>query len=160
MDENSETAPGLGTTEKQRHINALYHGFHPGSHKPYLDQHWSNATKGDGSLSGLGIYLHYLQDAFSHQTFSDPYCGHGCFDWHYHDKTDSDYHKAVTMAQETWYALKRFALEKRKCTCKEWPDASWKEVYDFAKASGGPDFREINADEIENKRRILGVSRR
>jgi len=51
-------------------------------------------------------------------------------------------------------------LEKRKCNCKEWPDASWKEVYDFAKASGGPDSREINAEELEVKRLILGVGRR
>jgi RHS repeat-associated protein len=161
VDENPETRPGLGNTQQQRDVNAFYHALHTGSHQPYFDAHWMNATMGrGGNLTGLGIYLHYLQDTFSHQGFTDPVCGHGCLDWHYPDKTDSDFAKTVRMAQETWYALNRFARETNRCGCKEWTDASWKDVYDFAKASGGPDFREISAQELEIKRRILGVLRR
>ena len=160
VDENPATRPGLGITERQRQVNAFYHALHPGSHQPYLDAHWMNATKGGrGNLPALGIYLHYLQDTYSHAGFTDPVCGHGCFDWHYHDKTDSNVAKTVTMAQQTWYALIAFARDKRKCKCKDWPDASWADVWDFARASGGPDFREISPEELEIKRKILDVSR-
>jgi RHS repeat-associated protein len=161
VDDNPQTRPGLGTTQRQRDVNAYYHGLHAGSHQPYLDAHWMNATMGrSGNLTGLGIHLHYLQDTFSHEGFTDPVCGHGCFDWHFPDKTDSNVGKTVRMAQETWYALNRFARQTNRCGCREWADASWKDVYDFAKASGGPDFREIDAEELEFKRAILKVSRR
>lgn len=43
------------------------------------------------------------------RAFTDPVCGHGCFDWHCPDKTDSDPATAVQMAQQTWYALKELA---------------------------------------------------
>jgi len=157
VDENSQTSPGLGNTQHQRDVNAYYHALHGGSHQPYLDSHWKNVTSGAGcNLKALGIYLHYLQDTFSHAGFTDPVCGHGCFDWHYPDKTDSDVDKAFRMALETWYALKE-CTKLRGCKCQEWQDASWKEVREFNATSGGPDYREINAEELDRKRRILGV---
>lgn len=159
-DEDIDKSPWLGVRRRQRRVNELYHALHRGSREPYLDFHWRNSTRGNGNLSYLGIYLHYLQDTYSHAGFTDPICGHGCFDWHYHDKTDSDVFKAVRMAQHTWSELQRFAKEK-KCGCQGiWTDASWSQVYAFARASGGPDYRQINAQELENKRRILGVLRR
>jgi hypothetical protein len=60
------------------------------------------------------------------------------------------------MALETWYALKE-CTKLRGCKCQEWQDASWKEVREFNATSGGPDYREINAEELDRKRRILGV---
>jgi hypothetical protein len=105
----------------------------------------------DANLRSLGIFLHYVQDTYSHETFTDPVCGHGCLDFHYHDKTDSNVAKSVRMAQRTWAELVKFAKEKGKCGCKEWGDASWADVTKFAKASGGPDFREINGPELGNK---------
>jgi hypothetical protein len=64
------------------------------------------------------------------------------------------------MAQQTWYALQAYAKQK-KCGCQgEWRDASWDEVNRFSKAYGGPDWREINGDELWVKRRILGVPAR
>jgi hypothetical protein len=117
VDENPETRPAYGDTERQRQINAFYHGLHPGSHQPYLDAHWRNATMGGGgSLSGLGIYLHYLQDTFSHEGFTDPEWGHAS-GFHTVDKTDDDVSKAMRMAGATWDALNRFASEK-KCGCQ------------------------------------------
>jgi hypothetical protein len=157
VDENPQTSPGLGNTQRQRDVNAYYHALHGGSHQPYLDSHWKNVTSGGGcNLKAMGIYLHYLQDTFSHAGFTDPTCGHRCFDWHYPDKTDSDVGKAFRMALETWYALKE-CTKMRGCRCQDWQDASWKEVREFNAASGDPDYREINAEELDRKRRILGV---
>ena len=108
---------------------------------------------------GLGRYLHYLQDTFAHAGFDSAYYGHG-LDLHYPDKTDSDVNKTVRMAVSTWYALRDYARAK-KCDClRDWPDASWSQVRQFAQASGGPDLREIDDAELEAKRMILGVPRR
>ncbi len=117
VDENLETRPSYGNSERQKQVNAFYHGFHPGSHQPYLDAHWTIATTGGGgSLSGLGIYLHYLQDTFSHEGYTDPVCGHGCAMQHYPDKTENGVDSAQHMVTATWDALNRFAREK-KCGC-------------------------------------------
>ena len=169
VDENLNTRPAFGDTERQRQINAFYHGLHPGSHQPYLDAHWMNATMGrSGSLSGLGTYLHYLQDTFSHEGFTDPKWGHSPRHGATHavDKTDDDVPKALRMAGATWIALNRFASEK--CGCHGTFDSSWwSQVEDFAKASGG-DFYDRHRHSIEeidpwfmnNKIRILGVPHR
>src|SRR5207249_503587 len=77
VDEDPETRPAFGGTERQRQINAFYHALHPGSHEPYLNTHWMIATTSPaGNLTALGRYLHYLQDTFSHEGFTDPKWGH------------------------------------------------------------------------------------
>jgi RHS repeat-associated protein len=161
VDENPETKPAYGSSERQRQVNAYYHALHAGSHQPYLDAHWTNATNGQrGSLSGLGIYLHYLQDTFSHETYTDPVCGHGCTMQHYPDKTENGVGKAQRMVAATWDALNRFAKEK-KCGCQGvWNEAWWPAINAFLNAPSGNRLREINDGELENKRLILAVPRR
>jgi RHS repeat-associated protein len=160
VDENLETKPAYGSSERQRQVNAFYHGFHPGSHQPYLDAHWRVATTGGGSLSGLGIYLHYLQDTFSHEGYTDPVCGHGCAMQHYPDKTENGVKEAREMVAATWDALNRFAKEK-KCGCQgKWDQSWWRIINDFLNAPSGNRLREINQEELENKRLILAVPRR
>jgi RHS repeat-associated protein len=175
VDENPATRPGPGWKPKwydpsgsyllwgepdyrQQQVNMDYHALHPGSHEPYLQRLWNGALS-NNDLSALGIYLHYFQDTFSHAGYDNPAYGHG-LDLHHPDKTASDISKAVTMAQQTWYALISFGKQKCKCQPKEWDDASWGQVRRFAAASGGPDRRSINAGELQLKRQILGVAAR
>jgi RHS repeat-associated protein len=168
VDENPETAPAYGGTQRQRDVNALYHGLHPGSHLPYLTTHWTNASMGNrGNLSGMGIYLHYLQDMFSHEGFTDPEWGHSPIHLatHNSDKTSNDVAKAMRMAHATWDALKDFAKQTGRCKCAANPDPGmWKTIEDFAKAPGGGPYdkhrhaiEEIDPWYLNNKIRILGV---
>jgi len=167
VDENPASSPDLGDTERQQQVNAFYHGLHPGSHAAYLDAHWMIATQGNrGNLAGLGIFLHYRQDMFSHAGYTNPKWGHAT-GFHAVDKTDEDVAKALRMAQATWDALNKFASE-RKCGCRGTIDPSWwKQIEDFAKASGGGpyDRRRHSIDEINpwflnNKISILQVPHR
>jgi RHS repeat-associated protein len=168
VDENPATAPALGRTKRQRAVNAFYHALHPGSHQPFLDAHWKNATMGGGgNLAGLGIYLHYLQDIFSHKGYTNSKWGHAS-GFHAVDKTDDDVPKAMDMARATWDALLKFAAE-RKCNCHSGPGSPdmWRQVEEFAKASGGGpyDRRRHSIEEIDpwflnNKIKILDVATR
>ena len=168
VDENPATSPARGKTKRQRDVNAFYHALHPGSHKPYLDTHWMIATTGrGGNLTALGWYLHYLQDTFSHAGYTDPEWGHA-LGTHAVDKTDDDWRKSMDMARATWDALLKFAAQ-RGCDCQGSPgsDDMWRQVEEFAKASGGGpyDRRRYSIDEIDpkylnNKIRILAVPRR
>lgn len=168
VDENPETAPALGTTERQRQVNAFYHGLHPGSHLPYLQAHWMVASMGrQGSLPGMGIYLHYLQDMFSHEGFTDPKWGHSppYGGTHNTDKTAYDVQRTMRMAHATWNALRDFAGQTGRCRCVQDLDPKmWQTVEEFARASGGGpyDRRRYSIDEIDptflaNKRIILNV---
>jgi RHS repeat-associated protein len=168
VDENPGTAPAYGGTQRQRDINALYHGLHPGSHLPYLTTHWMNASMGSqGNPSGMGIYLHYLQDMFSHEGFTDPEWGHSPRHrgTHNDDKTSHDVDKAMRMAHATWDALWDFAKQTGRCKCAANPDPGmWKTIEDFAKAPGGGFYdrhrhaiEEIDPWYLNNKIRILGV---
>jgi hypothetical protein len=177
VDENPATMPGFGGNvpvldphpdyqQQQRNID--YHGLHEGSHQPYLGMHWANATSGsNGNLGGMGIYLHYLQDTFSHRGFTDPLYGHSPLHSgnHADDKTDTDVGKTVEMARATLDALKRFAFAiGRECACQE--DVSWKRVQEFAAAPAGNtitrrthSIEDVNPWYLNNKIGILGVSR-
>jgi RHS repeat-associated protein len=168
-DDNPKTAPGWGglrdtaDNREQRRRNRDYHGLHPGSHQPFLDKLWIDATRGHrndpaANRNAFGMYLHYLQDTFSHAGYTDDVWGHGV-DMHWPDKTDSNEDKAFRMAVETWYHIQKYAKET-KCGCEgEWTDASWKEVREFIHADGGSQYEDI-ADlpqQLERKRQILGV---
>lgn len=168
VDDNPLTAPAYGSTQNQRDINAYYHALHPGSHLPYLTAHWNNASFGRrGNPSGLGIYLHYLQDMYSHEGFTDARWGHSprYGGTHNTDKTSSDVSKAMKMARATWDALSDFALQTGRCRCVDEPDPEmWKTVEEFARASGGGfyDSRRHSIEEIDqgylNKKiRILSL---
>jgi len=65
--------------------------------------------------------------------------------------------KQLRMARDTWDKLKMFAGLKG-CGCKGNSDApDWDLVRRFLQEWGGPDTREINDSELENKRLILRV---
>jgi uncharacterized protein RhaS with RHS repeats len=163
-DEDENHRPGPGRNDKEMRQNADYHALHEGSHEPYLEKLWIDATRGhlnnpDLNLRNFGVYLHYRQDMFSHAGYTNEIYGH-LFGMHKVDKTATDKEKALDMVKATWDALQAFAKEK-KCGCQgDRSDVSLKKVIDFIKASGGPWSREINDPEIENKRRILDVPRR
>ncbi|HVI70243.1 MAG TPA: hypothetical protein VM656_02005, partial [Pyrinomonadaceae bacterium] len=174
-DENPDTLPGLGTDAKQQRQNRDYHALHPGSQEgqgsPDL---WQQAMAGRTNYVGLGRYLHYLQDTFSHAGYHSDVYGHaGAL--HYYDKTATDVPKAMRMAGATWKALNDFAKEK-KCGCQGKFDPSWwGQVHDFA-IEHGANFDALETIDsrgeidnflltntpayLEKKRRILGVPRR
>jgi RHS repeat-associated protein len=178
IDENPETSPEFGrqlpnlfkANPSGQEKNARYHALHPGSHQPYLDSLWGDATKGDmftnagrkANLKGLGTYLHYLQDMFSHNGYTSSTCGHGCETQHYPDKTANDVEKAMLMAQTTWTMLNGWATQM-KCDCSrrnEGDQSWWDDVRLFAEAPGGRRLAEIGPSALETKRRLLGVPKR
>jgi hypothetical protein len=154
--------------------NEHYHALHPGSHAPYLRRLWARAVEGNGNLEWLGRYLHYLQDTYSHEGYTNSDWGHSpvsalFFDkpgTHATDKTDSDVEKAMRMAEDTWNALKIFAIEKHcQCDYNKSFDSVRDRIRRFAEAPSGNFFeRRVNTlDEpsmreyLENKRLILGL---
>ncbi len=191
-DENPATAPAAGTTEAQRQRNIKYHALHPGAQEglgsPEL---WADATRGNASLyrevssagiqalvndlSGLGTYLHYLQDTFSHNGFTNSTWGHSPISWlygdkggtHATDKTNHDVPKAMRMAGATWRALNEWAKQQKCCDAAKWDPSWWDQVRRFAEAPGGnaitsrtSAIEDNNPWYLENKRRILGLPRR
>jgi hypothetical protein len=149
----------------QQQANIDYHAIHGGGHQPYLDMHWNRAIAGGGNLNSFGIYLHYLQDMFSHRGFIDPLYGHSPAHGgsHADDKTDDDVDKAMEMARATLAGLKSFATQiGRKCDCGDGPD--WDAVQRFAGAPGGNsvtrrayDIGHVNPWYLNNKIQILGI---
>ena len=118
---------------------------------------------------GLGRYLHFLQDSFSHAGYESDTWGHAR-DEHYYDKTASDVPKAMRMAGATWNALNEFA--KQKCNCHgAWDPSWWQQVKDFSEVQTRfPIDAAIDANyewdnsfspgdpvALDRKRRILGV---
>lgn len=174
-DENPDTLPGLGVTDKQRQQNRDYHALHPGSYEgrssPEL---WSEAMRGNTNYVGLGRYLHNLQDTFSHAGFQSDVIGHVRV-LHYYDKTASDVPRAMRMAGATWIALNNYA-KARGCGCQgKWDRSWWQQVYDFARESGANFDALATIDArgefdnflqhtdpmyLERKMRILGLSPR
>jgi RHS repeat-associated protein len=163
-DEDPRTSPGAF----RAHENTTYHALHEGSHQPYLDNLWQEATQGHmpgQNVRQFGVYLHYLQDTFSHRGYTNPNIGHFT-GRHSVDKTDSDVGKAMDMARSTWGALNDYAKQE-KCGCQGQDNSTmWATVNRFARAYGGGVIgRNLSTmDEmpelLERKRRILGVPRR
>jgi hypothetical protein len=90
---------------------------------------------GPSNLVGLGQYMHYLQDSYSHTGFESDIIGHATH-LHYYDKTASDIPKALRMAAGTWGALNDYAKAK-KCGCQgKWDPSWWGQVVDFSKEQG------------------------
>ena len=174
-DENPATAPDLGIKDfrgtpdyEQQQKNMDFHSLHPGSHQPYLERLWRKANAGNmrsiqgeiDNLNGLGTYLHYSQDTYSHEGYTNPVWGHGVA-LHYPDKTSNDVEKAMRMAGATWKALNDWARQQMGCNCGGDGDAEmWDRIRRFAKASGGSRFFEIGPEDLERKRQILDVAPR
>src|SRR5437773_11085701 len=114
------------------------------------------------SRFGLGRYLHYLQDTFSHAGFTNSVYGH-LFGGHGPDKTSNDVGKAAQMSTATWFAIRDW-IKTSKCGCGDQGDTHvgdwWPQVMSFLDASGGPRGREIDPEELEQKRQILDLAPR
>jgi hypothetical protein len=158
MDENDETKPGPGWTERQRRVNSDYHAFNSGNNGN-LDNLRNAALGGSANYVALGRYLHYLQDAYSHRGFSNPYIGQAGSngtDWPGFgglvvDNTNHDVGKAAEMANATWFAIRDW-IKAHKCKCGDQGDTNvhswWPQVIQFLETSNS---------QLETKRQILGV---
>jgi len=169
VDENSATSPGYGSSERQRDVNARYHALHPGPQGGPEDAHMAelrNTAFSNCDPSAFGIYLHYLQDTFSHQGFTDPEWGHGRAG-HNPDKTANDVGKASRMAVATLDAMIAWSKSCKKCCVN--PDLTGRtalssaevtQMFQFLRAPGGGFAREINEDELRRKLEILEMEHR
>lgn len=185
-DENPDTAPGFGGSEEQRERNRRYHGLDDTPPNEWqrndLGELWAAAAIETRyvfsletgrmepqqirhcDLDALGIYLHRLQDAFSHGEYRDSVFGHASA-LHWPDKTASDVKKSTRMAVRTWWQLKKW-VQVCRCECYQEKVAGQilfregKELMEFLRASGGPAHRSINDEELQKKRDILRVGAR
>jgi uncharacterized protein RhaS with RHS repeats len=159
---DSETGAGIGLDRVAQFKNETYHGLHPGSHQPYLESLRKGSLKGCPNYVGLGRYLHYLQDTFSHEGYTNSVYGH-LPGFHSPDKTANDVGKAAQMARATWFAIRDW-IKAAKCKCGDQGDTNvgqwWPQVESFLEASGGPFLREINDGEMASKRQILDLRSR
>jgi RHS repeat-associated protein len=181
-DEDPNTLPARGNTEKQRSQNRTFHALHPGAApgvgSPLL---WKGAMNQRNGHQWIGRYLHYLQDTFSHEGYHDDTWGHSPpnrisgdkqYGDHGVDKTASDPAKAMRMAGATWNALVEYGKAKKGCRCNpKWDDAWWKQSSDFINVETAyPRTSTIDALEqtlenpgwgdpgaLQRKRRILGI---
>ncbi|MEP6569529.1 MAG: DUF6765 family protein [Acidobacteriota bacterium] len=135
-DENDNTSPGPGFTERQQKQNRENHDLQPGNHEGQRSPElWRQAMSGPTNYVALGQSLHFLQDSFSHAGFENDIYGHFSR-LHYYDKTDSDVPRALRMAGATWNALNEYAKEK-KCGCQgKWDPEWWQQVIDFSQTPG------------------------
>lgn len=179
-DEDPNTMPGYGATEKQRMQNRVFHALHPGAAEgmgsPTL---WRGAMNDANQHQGIGRYLHYLQDTFSHAGYTDDKRGHsplnlrsgGPWGDHSNDKTAYDMEKARRMTEGTWRALLQYA-EAKNCNCNpSWDDSWWGQINEFLNVGTAVprastiDARERTFDNpglgdpaaLVRKRRILGL---
>jgi len=172
-DENPKYSPGA----RKAFQNDMYHALHPGGHDWHLNFHWQNAiNKGKGNAEQMGRYLHYMQDTYSHDGFTNRDWGHSPVSLlegdapgtHIHDKTSWDVEKAMRMARATWDVLMKYAKELGcKCDPNAPFDAIADQVRKFSEARSGVGWVEnlFSIDEaptftwgyLQNKRRILNV---
>ena len=173
-DEDDDTKPGLGLTvshmmgqgvivpdRDQQRINADFHSFGtPEQNLRRAAELLAQASQGGGNRRAFGRYLHFRQDSYSHRDFAGN-TTLGQFTGGFSvDHTHTDPSKAMEMARATWDALNDYA-KQLGCRCHGTYDPSqWNTVIDFILAKGGSYFRELDTDEIENKRKILQVPRR
>jgi RHS repeat-associated protein len=160
-DENPETSPGPGWTERQRAANSDFHAFNSGNNAN-LSNLRAGALGGETNFNALGKYLHYQQDAFSHKGFSNPFIGQAGYNGRdlpgfgglVVDHTNHDVGKAAEMAAATWFAIRDW-IRAHKCHCVDQGDTNvaswWPQVIHFL---------ETDNDQLETKRRILGVPAR
>lgn len=140
-DEFVSTRPGYGDTEQQRYQNRRYHALQSGAAEGQGSiELWNEAVAGEKNYIGLGRYLHYLQDTFSHSGYTDDTYGHsplnvrygnGKYGDHLTDKTAYDPAKAQRMVARVWQALNDFAKEQ-DCKCEgKWKPEMWPRINAF-----------------------------
>jgi RHS repeat-associated protein len=157
-DEISDTQPFLGWTVAQALRNGYNHAF-----TQYVNSRSNDLRSAAQSTThnyvGVGRYLHFLQDTFSHRGFSNSVIGQFGFNGvdlpffggFVVDHTNHEIEKSEEMARTTFYALLEWA-KRKDCKCQFSDIGSWwPQVTEFLKASNG---------DPEKKRRILNVPRR
>lgn len=157
-DENPDTAPWPGFTVTQALSNADNHAFTQWA-TSRLNELRRNALSSNHNYVGMGRYLHFLQDTYSHKGYQNMVIGQFGFNGvdvpffggFFVDNTNHDLVKSEEMARNTFFAIFQFARNK-DCNCKFADIRSWwPQVMDFLKADNG---------DLETKRRILNVPRR
>ena len=180
-DELPDRLPGLGNV-----ANGSYHALSSGAAPGYGSSHLQWRSNVHRSVYDLGVSLHYLQDTFSHEGYSNSTFGHSPLSWffdfpygkwgtHSTDKTASDVEKTLRMAKYTYGALARFGREQCGCDSNPWNQSVEDIVRRFAEVptrfpnaadTEGNVFGNFSRKEladpqaVEGKRRILGVDRR
>lgn len=171
------TGAWLGVGPLQRHINRKYHQLGPEvedderTQKNYLSELWAEATfvttyrfslktgnmepetERKCSLGGLGVYLHALQDSYSHKGYGVTW-GH-LSDLHKPDKTAGNYDNSAAMAGATWQALQDWAKQCR-CSCYE-EKMKGKELFVAPMGQQLADFLKSSKN-LKDKVAILGIS--
>jgi hypothetical protein len=172
-DDVARTAPGYNQIDSNANYHALLPGAQPGVGSSNL---WGRATRPSASDYYFGQYLHYYQDTFSHNGFSDPKWGHSPARGGDHsvDKTASDFDGSLAMARGTSDQLSNYSKIKCGCEGREWDVRTVSTVASFSRVSTGwPRLADINGniagtfgfsifaspDALNLKARILGVQR-
>ena len=179
-DENPDTMPGPGTSEKQQMQNRVYHGLTAGAAEGRGSSLlWQGALNEKNGHEWIGRYLHHNQDTYSHDGYTNDVWGHsplnvlngGSYGDHAVDKTATDPARAMRMAGGTWRALVQYAKAKG-CSCNpKWTDEMSRQIWDFINVgSAYPRSSTIDAigqtldnpglgdpSALTRKRRILGL---
>ncbi len=175
VDDHHATTPGLGILNPdQQYKNMRNHALHDMGNNFDLTTHWKSATRGDmntiegytSNIVGLGTYMHYLQDTFSHEGFTDPSVGHvfkdGMINGHMNDQPANDPYKAMRMAGATWKALNDWAKAKKCCDGGGMDDSMQKKIWEFVNAPSAGLFgqagRIVGVDSFEPSRMSLGFT--
>lgn len=154
-DENPDSAPWPGLTERQRRANSDSHAFNPGN-QGNLSNLRDAAMSEKANYVRFGRYLHYLQDTYSHRGFENSLYGQAGYNgrdfpiigFFLVDNTNNNLGSSEEMARATFYAIYNFAKKKR-CDCAFPPlNSWWPRVSAFLMADDG---------DLEGKRLILGV---
>ena len=157
-DENPDTAPWLGWTVAQALSNADNHAFTNWANSR-LNELRQSALSTTHNYVGMGRYLHFLQDTFSHSGYQNMILGQFGFNGvdvpffggFVVDNTNHDLQKSEEMARSTFFAIHEWA-KKKDCNCKFADLGSWwPTVLDFLRADNG---------DLERKRLILNVPKR
>ena len=117
------------------------------------------------SVATLGTYLHFMQDSFSHAEFAGRDTWGQTTGGTRVDHTNHDPYRAMTMAHQTFDALKDFS-KLRGCDCDGQPD--WHVVQNFIDVGyrkGIRDFLwdffgDVPDEHLRKKIHILGVPMR
>ena len=154
-DENSDTKPNPGWSIDQAQRNNDSHAFNLWVNSR-LRELRDAAVCNAHNYVGMGRYLHFLQDTYSHAGFQSSMYGQFGFNGvdfpviggFFVDNTNWHLERSDEMARNTFFAIYEFAKKKDcKCTFADigtW----WPQVAEFLKASNG---------DQEGKRRILDV---
>lgn len=160
-DDDDDHAPGPMRSKR----NVAFHAFGtPAQNAAREVELWRLATQGQGSLSNLGIFFHFLQDSYSHRDFAgNANTGHAKRG-HSPDHTNSDPTKAMEMARSTWDKLNQFGREKGLCCDQQDPDCATVSAfnsigYDLSTTGGQYNNvrHEISDAQLRIKIGILGV---